>query len=62
MQHDLIHGDFGKGLTLRDLRDEVDVQNRIADRFPLTQGHSYSVEREPHVVQETEPDIRIRAK
>lgn len=62
MRHDLIHGDFGQGRTLKDLRDEVDVQNWIADRFRLLQGHSYSVEREPHVIQEKEPDIRIRAR
>jgi len=62
MQHDLIHGDFGQGRTLKDLPDEVDVQNWLADRFRLTQGHAYSVEREPHVIQEKEPDIRIRAK
>ncbi len=62
MQHDLIHGDFGQGRTLKNLRNEIDVQNWIADRFRLTQSHSYSVEREAHVIQEKEPDIRIRAK
>jgi hypothetical protein len=28
----------------------------------LKQGRSFSVEREPHVVDEKEPDIRVRAK
>jgi hypothetical protein len=40
----------------------VDVQNWAADRLRLKQGRSFSVEREPHVVDEKEPDIRVRAK
>ncbi len=41
---------------------ERDVQNWMADRLREDQGRSYSVEREPHVVEEKEPDIRFRAK
>ena len=44
------------------LPDEVEVQKWMADRLRIHQGRSYSVEREPHVVQEKEPDIRFRAK
>ena len=62
MQHDLVHGDFGQGLTLKGLSEEKDVQNWVADRLRLKQGRSFSVEREPHVVDEKEPDIRCRAK
>jgi hypothetical protein len=62
MQHDLLHGDFNQGRTLSALRDEVDVQNWIADRLRLKQGRSLSVEREPRVADEKEPDVRIRAK
>jgi hypothetical protein len=62
MQHDLLHGDFSQGKTLRRLELEVDVQNWVADRLRLKQGRSFSVEREPHVVGEKEPDVRLRAK
>jgi hypothetical protein len=62
MQHDLLHGDFAQGLTLKALPQEVDVQNWVADRLRLKQGRSFSVEREPHVVHEKEPDVRVRAK
>jgi hypothetical protein len=33
----------------------------MGDHLRRTQGRSYSVEREPHVVDENEPDIRARA-
>jgi hypothetical protein len=62
MQYDLVDGDFNQRVTLRNLRNEVDVQNWTADRLRLRQGRSYSVEREPHVAKEKEPDVRLRAK
>ncbi|MEZ5670213.1 MAG: hypothetical protein R3F55_22850 [Alphaproteobacteria bacterium] len=60
-QHSLIHSDFAQGSTLALLPKEVDVQNWLADRFRSEQGRGYSVEREPHVADEKEPDIRFRA-
>jgi len=62
IQHDLLDGDFAQGLTLKALPGEVDVQNWVADRLRLKQGRSFSVEREPHVADEKEPDVRVRAK
>jgi hypothetical protein len=62
MQHDLLHGEFAQGQTLSALKDETAVQNWMADRLRLKQGRSYSVERESHLVDETEPDIRLRSK
>jgi hypothetical protein len=62
VQHDLLHGDFAQGKSFKALPAEVDVQNWIADRLRLKQGRSFSVEREPHVIDEKEPDIRVRAK
>ncbi len=62
MQRDLLHGDFAQGLTLKSRPKEVDVQNWVADRLRLKQGRAFSVEREPHVINEKEPDVRIRAK
>jgi hypothetical protein len=38
------------------------MQNWVADRLRLKQGRAYSVEREPRVVDEKEPDVRSRAK
>ena len=62
MQHDLLHGDFSQGATLKAQQNETAVQNWIADRLRLKQGQAYSVEREPHVAGEKEPDVRLRAK
>jgi hypothetical protein len=62
MERDLLHGDFAQGLTLKACPKEVDAQNWVADRLRLKQGRSFSVEREPHVINEKEPDVRVRAK
>jgi hypothetical protein len=62
MQYDLHHDDFQQGETLAGLADEDAVQRWLADRMRLKQGRSYSVEREVHVADEKEPDIRLRAK
>jgi hypothetical protein len=62
MQYDLLHDDFQQGETLAVLADENAVQRWVADRMRLKQGRSYSLEREVHVADEKEPDIRLRAK
>jgi hypothetical protein len=62
MQYDLLHDDFQQGDTLARLDNENAVQKWVADRMRLKQGRSYSVEREVHVADEKEPDIRLRAK
>ena len=62
MQHDLLYDDFSQRETLKGLASEREVQKWVADRLRLKQGRSFSVEREPHVVDEKEPDVRIRAK
>jgi hypothetical protein len=60
--HDLVHGDFNQGKVVSALPDEEAVQNWVADRLRVMQGRSYSVEREPHVAEEKEPDVRLRAR
>ena len=60
-QHQLLNRDFAQGGTLASLAHESDVQNWVADRLRSEQGRSYSIEREPHVVDEKEPDIRARS-
>ncbi|MET3124800.1 hypothetical protein AAKU67_004417 [Oxalobacteraceae bacterium GrIS 2.11] len=62
LQYELIHGDFNQGVTLAGLVDERQVQNWVADRLRGKQAGSYSVEREPHVAGEKEPDIRLAAR
>ncbi|MFT3821845.1 MAG: hypothetical protein QM750_30200 [Rubrivivax sp.] len=62
LQLDLINGDFQQGTTLSALRDEPAVQNWLADRLRHVQGTAYSIEREPHVAEEKEPDLRFRAR
>jgi hypothetical protein len=62
IEHDLRQGDFAQGKTLREIQGgERAVQNFIADRLRAKQARAYSVEREVHVVDEKEPDIRLRA-
>ncbi|MEZ5401464.1 MAG: hypothetical protein R2729_17465 [Bryobacteraceae bacterium] len=62
IQHELLHDDFSQGRTLKGLASEKEVQKWVAYGLKLRQGRSYSVEREPHVADEREPDVRIRAK
>lgn len=62
MQYDLLQGDFSQATTLRAQPTERAVQNWIADRLRLKQGQAYSIEREPHVADEKEPDIRLQGK
>jgi hypothetical protein len=62
MHHELLHGDSGQGLTLKNLKDEVHVQNFVHTWLRNKQGRSFSAEREPHVAGEKEPDIRFQAK
>jgi hypothetical protein len=59
IEHSLLHGDFNQGLTVARLPKEVDVQNWFAHALSARAGHGYSVEREPHVADEKEPDIRL---
>ena len=62
LQHDLLNADYAQGATVARLPKEVDVQKWMAERLRRDQGRSYSIEREPHVAEEKEPDIRFRAK
>jgi len=62
IQHALLHGDFAQGRTVKNLANETEVQKWVATELRNRQGRAYSVEREPHVVDEKEPDIRLRAK
>lgn len=60
LQHALLHEDFAQGKVLAGLVNEMAVQNWVADRLKTVGGRRYSVERESHVVDEKEPDVRLR--
>jgi hypothetical protein len=62
IQYDLLHDDFAQGAALQMLPYETLVQTWTADRIRSGHQHLYSVERESHVVEEKEPDLRLRAK
>ncbi|AMP05800.1 hypothetical protein CPter91_3474 [Collimonas pratensis] len=62
IQEELVDGDFNQGKVVARLPKEVDVQNWIANILHERRGRSYTLEREPHVAEEKEPDIRLRAK
>jgi hypothetical protein len=62
LAHDLRHGDFTLGTLLKRLRNENEVQRSIANELRNRQGQAYSLEREPHVADEKEPDIRLRSR
>ncbi len=62
LNYDLTHTDFTPGAFLAALPHERDVQKWIADRLRSRQGRNYSVEREVHLADEKETDIRFEAK
>ena len=62
IQHALVHSDFAQGKTLKAMDQEVDVQVWVASELRSCQRRAYSVEREPHVAEEKEPDIRLRCR
>jgi hypothetical protein len=62
IRYDLLHDDFAQGAALQLLPKETLVQTWTADRLRSEHQHLYSVERESQVVDEKEPDIRLRAK
>lgn len=62
LQYELVHDDFQQGRTLAGLPTEREVQKFVADRLRLKQGRSYSLEREVHVADEKEPDVRLRSR
>jgi hypothetical protein len=61
IQHALHHSDFSQGLTVKALPDETEVQKWLANELQHRQGRAFTVDREPHVVDEKKPDIRLRA-
>lgn len=62
LQHRLLHSDFGLGVQFKALEHEVDVQRWVAGELQTKQGRSYTLEREAHVADEKEPDIRLSSK
>lgn len=61
IQHDLLHADFSQGATVKSLPNEREVQKWVASELKSRKGRAYSLEREPHVVDEKEPDIRLHS-
>lgn len=61
IDHDLHHADFAQGITLKRLQNEREVQVWVANELRSRKGRAYIGEREPHVVEEKEPDIRLQA-
>ena len=62
LQHRLLHADYGLGRQVKHLEHEVDVQLWMAGELQAKQGRSFTLEREPHVTEEKEPDIRLSSK
>jgi hypothetical protein len=62
LQHRLLHSDFGLGAQVKALQREVDVQLWMAGELQAKQGRSFTLEREAHVADEKEPDIRLSSK
>ncbi|RNF30018.1 hypothetical protein NM04_14835 [Massilia aurea] len=62
LQHRLLHADFGLGVQFKALKSEVEVQLWVAGELQAKQGRSFTLEREAHVVEEKEPDIRLSSK
>ncbi len=62
LQRRLDGDDFNQGPVLASLPDEKAVQNWFANEFRRDQRLSFSIEREPHVAKEKEPDLRLQAR
>jgi hypothetical protein len=62
LAYDLRHGDFTPGTLLKPLTSENEVQRWVGLELRNRQGQAYSLEREPHVADEKEPDIRLQAR
>ncbi|MER9836171.1 hypothetical protein NKJ28_14480 [Mesorhizobium sp. M0145] len=62
MNDDLHNHRFSQGKTVKRLLKEEDVQKWLAWELERAGGRAYSLEREPHVVDEKEPDIRLQSK
>ena len=61
IQHDLHNADYSMGPTFKSLPSERAIQKWVASELKNRKGRAYSLEREPHVVDEKEPDIRLQA-
>jgi hypothetical protein len=62
MQHDLLNDRFAQGRNFKVCPDEDAVQVWVADRLQLVAKGSYSIERDPIVVDGKRPDHRIESK
>jgi|GEM_PF-1151910 len=60
LQQDLLNDEFQQGQTLASQKGETAVQNWMAATLRTGARQRFSVERESHVAQEKEPDIRLR--
>lgn len=61
IDHQLHHGDSSLGDIFKTLPDENAVQRWVAQEFVNRRGRAYTLEREPHVADEKEPDIRLQS-
>jgi len=61
IDHELHHGDSSLGDIFKTLPDENAVQRWVAKEFVHRRGRAYTLEREPHVADEKEPDIRLQS-
>lgn len=61
LQDALLNDEYAQGETVSHLPNEKEVQKWMANHFRQTRGRSYTLEREPHVVEEKEPDIRVQS-
>jgi hypothetical protein len=61
IEHDLLNADYSQGPIFKSLRPEREVQKWVASELRNRRRRAYTLEREPHVVDEKEPDIRLQA-
>ncbi len=61
IDHDLHHHRFAQGQTVKALPNEREVQRWAAHELDHRRGRAYTVEREPHVADEKEPDIWLQS-
>jgi hypothetical protein len=62
LNHDLHHHRFAQGQAFKRHPLERDVQKWLAWEIEGVGGRAFTLEREPHVVDEKEPDIRLQSR
>jgi hypothetical protein len=61
INHDLLNADYSQAPIFKSLKPESAVQKWLANELRNRRRRAYTLEREPEVVEEKKPDVRLQA-